>query len=453
MARTKRPEGTRAPNGASSVYFSEADGHWHGRVTVGKKDNGKPDRRHTMSKDETKVRNRVREWENERDEGRVRKAGQNWTVEKWLNHWLNEIVAPPTITENAWEAYEVACRVHLIPGVGAHRLQRSHADDKLEPEHLEKLYRRMIRVGSAPGRVHQVHRTIRTALKEAKKRRIISENPAELARAPKVEEQDYEPYDVDEIQSILETAARRRNSVRWAIALALGLRQGEALGIQWPDVSWDGWDKPCAEHGLSFCAGDCFERHSPEIGVRRNRLRPKYKHGCSTPCGRRFAGYCPQRINTRRETKPTKSKAGKRYIGLPKQLALLLVRHKAAQDRERTLAVDLWVETGYVFTKPTGEALVPNTDYHHWKELLREAGVEERRLHDARHTAATVLLLLEVPERTVMAIMGWSSTAMAARYQHVTDRIRRGVARRVDGLLWAAPSAAPSAAEEGPKVA
>jgi integrase len=58
-------------------------------------------------------------------------------------------------------------------------------------------------------------------------------------------------------------------------------------------------------------------------------------------------------------------------------------------------------------------------------------------LHDARHTAATVLLVLGVPERTVMAIMGWSSTSMAARYQHVTDPIRRTVAAQVGGLLWA----------------
>ncbi|WP_037363747.1 tyrosine-type recombinase/integrase [Amycolatopsis orientalis] len=452
MARKKRPEGTRAPNGSSSVYFSETDGHWHGRVTVGKKDNGRPDRRHTMSKDETKVRNKVREWENERDEGRVRKAGQNWTVEKWLNHWLNEIMAPPTITENAWDAYEVACRVHLIPGVGAHRLQRSHADDKLEAEHLEKLYRKMMREGSSAGRVHQVHRTIRTALKEAKKRKIIADNPAELARAPKVEDIETEPYDVDEIQSILETANKRRNSARWAIALALGLRQGEALGLQWPDVNWDGWDQPCDEHAVSFCP-ECFEHHATEIGVRRNRLRPKYKHGCSKPCGRKFAGYCPQRVATRKETAGTKSRAGKRWIGLPKELALLLVRHMEAQARERELAADLWEETGYVFTKPTGQPLVPNTDYHHWKALLKEAGVKERRLHDARHTAATVLLLLEVPERTVMAIMGWSSTAMAARYQHVTDRIRRGVAGRVNGLLWAPPAKPDDEGDEAPKVA
>jgi integrase len=70
---------------------------------------------------------------------------------------------------------------------------------------------------------------------------------------------------------------------------------------------------------------------------------------------------------------------------------------------------------------------------------LKRAGVRETRLHDARHTAATVLLALEVPERTVMGVMGWSSTSMAARYQHVTDPIRHEVASRVDGLLWSRP--------------
>ena len=59
-----------------------------------------------------------------------------------------------------------------------------------------------------------------------------------------------------------------------------------------------------------------------------------------------------------------------------------------------------------------------------------------RRTHDARHTAATVLLILGVPERVVMQIMGWSSTAMAARYQHVTASIRRDVAKQVGGLIW-----------------
>lgn len=58
------------------------------------------------------------------------------------------------------------------------------------------------------------------------------------------------------------------------------------------------------------------------------------------------------------------------------------------------------------------------------------------RLHDARHSSATVLLLLGVPERVVMSVMGWSSTSMTKRYQHVTEAIRRQVADRLDGLLW-----------------
>lgn len=68
--------------------------------------------------------------------------------------------------------------------------------------------------------------------------------------------------------------------------------------------------------------------------------------------------------------------------------------------------------------------------------MLKEAGARDIQLPDARHTAAAVLLVLGVPERMVMGIMGWSSTAMAARYQHVTNPIRRQAADQVDGALW-----------------
>jgi integrase len=123
-------------------------------------------------------------------------------------------------------------------------------------------------------------------------------------------------------------------------------------------------------------------------------------------------------------------------MGLPDELVALLKHHKAEQECERLKAAELWQQTGYVFTTPTGGPLNPRTDYTEWKRLLERAGVPERRLHDARHTAATVLLLLQIPDRTVMAIMGWSNTAMAARYQHIIAAIRRDVATSVGGLLW-----------------
>lgn len=63
-----------------------------------------------------------------------------------------------------------------------------------------------------------------------------------------------------------------------------------------------------------------------------------------------------------------------------------------------------------------------------------------RRLHDARHTAATVLLLLGITEQTLMAVMGWSITAMAVRYQHTVTAIRREVADQIGGVIWKPPA-------------
>jgi integrase len=142
-------------------------------------------------------------------------------------------------------------------------------------------------------------------------------------------------------------------------------------------------------------------------------------------------------VRVNKDRAATKSFAGRRVIGLPEPLVELLVEHRQAQERERVAARQLWHDGGWVFASEVGRPINPSTDYHAWKRLLKSAGVREGRLHDARHTAATVLLVLGVPERTVMDVMGWSSTAMAARYQHVTDPIRREVASRVGGLLWA----------------
>ncbi|GAA1870935.1 site-specific integrase [Pseudonocardia ailaonensis] len=401
---------TRQPNGASSVYLGK-DGSWHGRVTVGVKDDGSPDRRHVMRKTKAAATKAVRQLERERDDGRVKATGKGWTLGEWLTYWVENIAAPH-VRENTLAGYRVAVNVHLIPGLGAHKL------DRLQPEHLERLYAKMIANGSAPGTAHQAHRTLRTALGEAERRGRIVRNPAQLAKAPRLEEVEVEPYSVEEVQELLRVAGKRRLAARWAIALALGLRQGEVLGLMWTDVDFE----------------------TGTMWVRRGRLRPKYAHGCDGSCERK-AGYCPRRIQVRAETNDTKSRAGRRAVGLPAALVVLLEHHREEQAAERLTAGQLWRDSGYVFTTPVGEPVNPNTDYHHWKRLLAEAGLRDGRLHDARHTAATVLLLLGVPERAVMGLMGWSSSAMAARYQHITGAIRGDVADRVGGLIWGSPKA------------
>lgn len=385
----------RKPNYASSIYLG-ADGYWHGWVTVGVKDNGTPDRRHRKAKTEGEVTRKVRRLEKDRDDGKIRKAGQRWTVETWLTHWIENIAVFPSISERAHEGYRTDVMKHLIPGVGAHKL------DKLQPEHLEALYRRLqTEKQLSAGTVHHVHRTIKNALNVAVKRGHLVQNPAVSATPPSVEDFDVDPYTVDEVRRILDEAGKGRNSARWAVALALGLRQGEVLGLKWNHVD-------LAEGTLR---------------VRRSRQRPRYDHGCGDTCGKK-AGWCPQRVRRNSETKGTKSKAGRRIVGIPPELVDLLKKHREEQAAERAGAGGLWDDEGWVFATETGRAINPSTDYHAWKRLLRAAGVRDARLHDGRHTAATVLLILGVPERTVMEIMGWASTAMAKRYQHVTDAVR-----------------------------
>ncbi len=298
-------------------------------------------------KTKAEVTKAVREMERARDDKKLRRLGQSWTLRAWLEHWV-ENIAKPYVSENTYDGYEVDVRVHLVPGLGAHKL------DRLEPEHLER-------------------------------RGHVATNAAEIAKAPRLEEEDIEPYTIEEVQSLLVEAAKLRNSAHWVVALALGLRQGEALGLHWEDVDLD--------------AG--------YVRIRKNRLRPRYAHGCgANPCGRK-AGYCPQKEQTRREHKSTKSRAGRRTIGLPDPLIKILRQHQEAQERERTAAGADWEGKGYVFASPTGGPLSPNTDFHTWKRLLRDAGVRNGRLHDARHTAATVLLILGVPDVVIDSIMGW----------------------------------------------
>jgi integrase len=262
-----------------------------------------------------------------------------------------------------------------------------------------------------------VHRTIRAALNDAVTRGHLGKNPATIAKAPRVEETEVEPFTNDEIAKLFSVALESRNACRWIIAIALGLRQGEVLGLQWSDVD--------------------FEQGT--ISVNYQRPRPKWKHGCNGRCGRKHGGHCPQRINTRAKMAKPKSRAGQRPVGLPRPLLDQLKQHQVEQAAERKKAGNLWHDEGWLFATEAGQEINHRTDHQHWKGLLAAAGVRDARLHDARHTAATVLLELGVPDRVTMQVMGWSNVALTQRYQHVTGTVLGTVADKVGAHLWKKP--------------
>jgi hypothetical protein len=204
MPRKKRPEGTRAPNGASSIYYSEYDQKWHGRVTMGVLDNGKPDRRHVKSADESTVIDKVRELENARAEGRTPPKGNGGTVAQWLTQWVEEI-APINSRFKTIESHRTNVYKHLVPNVGAHQLKR------IEPEHFERLYSRMQKAGLSASTAHSVHRTARNAFNEAMRRGRLTRNVVTLAKSPRIDEEEIEPLTPDEVQRVIQAALQRRN--------------------------------------------------------------------------------------------------------------------------------------------------------------------------------------------------------------------------------------------------
>ena len=188
------------------------------------------------------------------------------------------------------------------------------------------------------------------------------------------------PSTSSEARAVLGAAAQVRNSARWTVALALGLRQSEALALQWKDV----------------------DLLNNTLTVRRSIHRV------------RGGGLIYEE---------PKSKRSQRTLALPLPLVAELHRHKAAQLGERMLAGSEWHDEDLVFAQPNGRPIDKKTDYDDWTRLLQAAGVRHVRLHDGRHTAATLLLSARTCTRgwswscsaTARCARPWTSTATSCR--------------------------------------
>jgi len=209
-----------------------------------------------------------------------------------------------------------------------------------------------------------------------------------------VHREEIRPLSAEQARAVLTAALGHRNAARWSVALALGLRQGEALGLAWDAVDLD--------------AGTLTVRQALQ----------------------RQAGGGLVMV-------PPKSRAGPRVVPMPAQLVEALRTQRAAQAAERLVAGSMWVDRGLVFATVVGKPIDPRSDHRQWQQLLRAAGVPAARLHDARHTAATLLLTQGVPARVVMELLGHSQiTLTLGTYSHVAPELSRDAAQRMGDALW-----------------
>ncbi|MFF6891320.1 tyrosine-type recombinase/integrase [Streptomyces microflavus] len=425
----------RKPNMESSIYFG-ADGWWHGRVTMGVRNDGSPDRRHRRARTETEVRRKVKQLEKLRESGLAPVAGRKPTVEQWMTTYLTTI-ASLKLKPRSLDDYWSKTRNDIVPGVGRHRI------DKLGPEHLERMYADMLREGHAPSHVLKVHRILSRALKIAHRRRMIVENIATLVDPPTVDETEANPFTMKEAKAFLLAAAKRPTSLRWVVGVGMGFRQGEALGLRWKYVDleaelfhphWQlqrltwrhGCDDPhaCGErlHRFELCPRDCNAHRA-------------YTRGCPKPCPTgctSHASACPARQGGGLVFTRPKTKKSRNPVPIPPPFIPFLREHKAHQDAARAAADELWEDTDAVFSRPDGRPIDPRADWQEFKDLLEEAGLSDRRLYDgSRHTAGTILNELGVDMPTIMEILRHTQITQTKRYVKGRSALSRDAMRRV----------------------
>ena len=110
--------------------------------------------------------------------------------------------------------------------------------------------------------------------------------------------------------------------------------------------------------------------------------------------------------------------------------------HRTAQLQERVAAGSAWHDSDFVWCQPNGRTIGASADWDEWRSLLEAVGARQVRVHDARHTAAMLLLAQGVDQRVVMTILGHSQISMTSKYAHVLPEVMTDAAERIGRALW-----------------
>jgi len=282
--------------------------------------------------------------------------------------------------------YEVHVRLHLKPIIG------SVALDKLSPMDVQQLLNRKIAEGMKPKSVRYIRGTLRTALNHGVRWGLIGRNAAALVGSPRVEQYEIKPLTPDEAKTFLHSLKGDRLEALYSVALTMGLRQGEALGLRWQDVDL-------------------------ELGYLRVSKQL-------------------QRIDGRLQLVEPKTTRSRRSLAMPALIVAGLREHRTRQEAERRLAGARWADAGFVFTTSSGKPLDGTAISKQFHHHLETAGLAQRRFHDLRHSCATLLLVQGVSPRVVMEVLGHSQIGLTMNtYSHVIPELRREAANRMDHLL------------------
>lgn len=364
--------------------YRRADGRWEGRLRVGYQ-NGKAARRSVFGKTRSEAARKLRGLIESHDNGSLQ-GPLKLTVGQFLHKWLEDC-ARPKLRPRTFITYAQVIRTHVEPTLGRIPLRQ------LTPAHVQAWLNERTKSGLSPRTCQHARAILRASLARAMKWAYVPRNVAALVDSPRVVKHEIKPLTPSQARTLLATAREHRHGALITVAVALGLRQGEALGLRWEDVNLD-------ESVLQV----------------RNALQWVTGGGWSL-------------------VEP-KSERSRRAITMPEILVSSLRAHRMRQREDRLLAGSRWHESGFVFTSRAGAPLDPWAVNKAFKRLLVAAGLPDIRFHDLRHTAATFLLAQGVDPRTIMETLGHSQISLTLNtYSHVLPALQRDAAEKMNRLL------------------
>jgi integrase len=263
---------------------------------------------------------------------------------------------------------------------------------KLTPQDIRAFMTEKLKDGLSPKTVKHLRDTLRNALNVAVKDGLIVRNAAALADPPRAERHEMKAFTPTQARQFLDEIRGHRLEALFSVALSLGLRQGEVLGLRWQDVD-----------------------------LEKRTLAVRFQL---------------QRIESKLQLVEPKTARSARTLMLPAVAVSALAAHKSRQDTERLVAGTRWIETGMVFTTSIGTMLDARSLLKAFYKIMTTSDLPRVRFHDLRHSAATLLLAQGVHPRVVMDLLGHSSIAVTLdTYSHVIPDMQRESASQMDAVL------------------
>jgi len=306
------------------------------------------------------------------------------SVGDYLRRWI--VSYAPSLSPTALDRYTGIINNHLIPGLGRLPLSR------LRLLQIQDYYSEKVKT-QAPNSVRYHHAVLHKALETAITWQLLTRNPAHAAIIPPKEQPPFETWNESEVAAFLKFVTNTDWYPLFQLALYTGLRRSELLALRWREV---------------------------ELAPGRVNIRQSLHHN-------KERGYF---------FKDTKSKYGRRSVTLPSSTIAMLQKLKADTVSSLLLSGNTFSDDRIVFCRDNGNPYSPNFITGRWNVLVKRSGLKRIRLHDARHTHASILLKAGVHLKIVQERLGHSSIQITADiYSHILPGIQEQVAEKFERIL------------------